>query len=647
MCGIAGIVRLTGPELAATQRETLARMSAVLAPRGPDGEGSWHAPDGRASLAHRRLAVIDLSPGGAQPMSYPPGEASPRYHLTYNGEIYNYRELRRDLEAGGTRFRTASDSEVILALYARHGTGMLPRLRGMYALGLWDDEQKCLLLARDPYGIKPLYYAPAGDTLRFASQVRALEGSKGNGDASRNGIDLTLDPAGLAGFLLWGSVPEPWTIRRGIRALPAGTYLKVQSARDRAGDRGVIGEPVRHAPPPAVADSAEALRQERQAAQAGQAVTEALEESVRAHLVADVPVALFLSAGLDSTLLAALACRELRAAGAEPPRTFTLRFAPFAGTARDEGPLAARVAAALGTRHTERWVEADELRDTFPLALRAMDQPSIDGFNTFLVSRLAREAGLKVVLSGLGGDEIFGSYPSFRDVPRWAAWARRLRALPGIRSRWPGLIRRLAPRLARQRPKLAGLAAHGASLAGAYFLRRGLFLPEELPALLGADLAAEGLLAYSPIRDAATRLPRTGPARIPKAGSLAAFTAVHHLESGMYMRNQLLRDADWASMAHGLELRVPLVDPRLTATLAARGFQPARGEGKAAVVRRAAPELPEEVFRRPKSGFGIPLMEMLTSTDPGSPDPHGPEPRSEGLSSRRLALLVLREAGLL
>jgi asparagine synthase (glutamine-hydrolysing) len=335
--------------------------------------------------------------------------------------------------------------------------------------------------------------------------------------------------------------------------------------------------------------------------------------------VADVPVGLFLSAGLDSALIAALACRHLP----EPPATFTLTFDRFQGTARDEGPLAAEIARRLGTRHVERRVGRADFLALWPQALAAMDQPSIDGFNTFVVARLASQAGLKVALSGLGGDEIFGSYPSFQDVPRWTRAAAAGRLVPGLRQLWPRVARRLSP----GKPKLASLLETGRGLAGAYFLRRGLFLPEELPSLLGQERAAEGLAAYDPIADAAAHI----------ATGEDDWTAVHRMESGQYLRNQLLRDADWASMASSLELRVPLVDACLRAALAAVRFEPAHSEGKATLVRRAAPELPAEVFKRRKSGFGIPVMDFVETASPAS--------TSEGLGSRRLALRVLQEFG--
>jgi len=593
MCGINGIVRLA-PDAPPIDRDEVIRTRNAMTSRGPDDAGAWIST--HASLASRRLAIQDLTVAGRQPFATPEG----RFLIVMNGEIYNFRELRQELEGEGVSFHSKTDTEVVLYLYLRDGAAMLSRLRGMFALAIWDDDERRLLLARDPLGIKPLYYAidPVTRMLRFASQLKALEAG--------GAIPGAVDPGGLAGFLLWGSVPEPLTIRRAVRALPAGSFLRIED--------GQVGAPVPY------------YHFNADAAEPGESLepAAAVEDSVRAHLVSDVPAAVFLSAGLDSGLIAALARRNLP--DSEPPATFTLRFDVLEGTPLDEGPAAAEVARTLGTRHIERRVSRADFAGLWPAALAAMDQPSIDGFNTFLVSRAAHEAGLKVVLSGLGGDEIFGSYPSFRDVPRAARMARRARRVPGLAAVWPALAG-----LARSRPKMRGLLRHGATLPGAYFLRRGLFLPEELAGLIGRERAAEGLAAVDPIEAA-------GFDGMDPIEAIDPWIAVHQMETAHYMRNQLLRDADWASMAHSVELRVPLVDVRLRAHLAAHRFEPARSAGKAALVRRAAPELPAALFDRPKTGFYIPVMEWL---EPGR------TPGSDlGGQSRRLALRVLAEMGI-
>jgi len=590
MCGINGILRRSANAPPIDPGELL-RVRDAMAVRGPDGMGEWTSADGQVAFGHRRLAIIDLSPAGAQPMA----AAAGRYHVVFNGEIYNYRELRSELERGGCRFRSRSDTEVILELFAREGVAALGRLRGMFALAIWDATEKTLLLARDPLGIKPLYYADDGRTFRFASQVKALETS--------GKIPMELDPGGLVGFLLWGHVPEPLTIRRAVRAVPAGHLLRVG-----AGD---VGTP---APLPAA---------RRSPLQTGDDLGAAIVDSIRAHLVADVPVAIFLSAGLDSSVIAAVARRSCP----EPPTAFTVRFRELVGSPLDEGPPAKDLAERLGMPHVESEVGREEFQDLWPRALVAMDQPSIDGFNTYVVSAVAAAAGFKVVLSGVGGDELLGSYPSFIDVPRVSRVARGLGHLPGSAQAWSVLAGRLAP----GRPKLRGLVRYGASFAGAYFLRRALFLPEELPALVGSDAAAAGLAAYDAVADAEKAL---RDAAIARDGWLA----VHHLETSLYMRNQLLRDADWASMAHSLELRVPFVDAWLRDVSLRSDGQVARRLKKAGVARQVAPELPEAVLRRRKTGFYVPVMAWL-----GGEASRGR--RGHGRGSRALARRVLETWG--
>ena len=589
MCGINGILRLNN-DASPIDRDELIRTRDYMAKRGPDFANEWISPSGLVGFGHRRLAIIDLSPKGTQPMLSKDG----RYAIIFNGEIYNYRELRTELEHNGFSFNSQSDTEVILALFIQKGREMLSRLRGMYALAIWDDQERYLLLARDPFGIKPLYYGVQDGVLRFASQVKALEASRV--------ISLERDPVGVSGFLLWGSVPEPYTFRRAIRTLPAGHYLSVCNGR--------ISSPEPYyetyrASIPLLPD-----------------VSSALEDTVRAHLVSDVPVAVFLSAGLDSSLLTALACRFLP----EPPVTFTLRFRSFINTSWDEAPLAVETARCLGTRHIEKTVDRSDFPDLFEQAINAMDQPSIDGFNVYVISQIAHQAGLKVVLSGLGGDELFGSYPSFHRVPLWTRLASR-RLIYRLDPIW----RKFAQWLYPSQPKLPGLLCYGRTLPGAYYLQRALYLPDELPQLIGSDIAGIGLDLYSPVRDASKPFNLATIEQSDETNDI--WYRIHTMESMQYMRNQLLRDSDWASMAHSIELRVPFVDLWLHEQLAEMNFEPARSQGKISLVQQVAPELPKQLFNHKKSGFLFPIMEWL--------DPE-PFPKHHwGLESRKLAIRVL------
>ena len=576
MCGIAGIYAYHYAANAVDRAE-LQRIRDHMAARGPDGLGEWYSQDERVGLGHRRLTIIDLSERGAQPMV----SADGKLVVTFNGEIYNYRQLRASLEARGYVFRTQTDTEVLLHLYADKGEGMVKDLRGMFAFGLWDVGRKALLLARDPYGIKPLYYADDGWTVRFASQVKAL---LAGGKVSRN-----REPAGWVGFCLFGSVPEPFTTYQEIRALPAGSTLWV----DRLGTHEIKRYfSIANTYFDAEAASSPASDEDLQAG-----AREALLDSVRHHLVADVPVGAFLSSGIDSGALVGL----MRDAGQQDIQTVTLAFEEFRGRSEDEAPIAAEIAAQYDTRHTTRVVTEREFRDDLPKILDAMDQPTIDGLNTWFVSKAARELGLKVAISGLGGDELFGGYSSFRDLPLWV----RTLAIPG---RIPGLgelSRRLMTAFGRfspfSSPKAAGLLKYGGTYPGAYLLRRGLFMPWELENVLGSEIARLGLRRLNPLRHIETVLrpqPRT------------CFGKVAALESSLYMRNQLLRDTDWTSMAHSLEVRVPLVDAKLLSHVALittkNGFL-----GKGILGHSPRVPLPRRVIERPKTGFETPMQTWL------------------------------------
>jgi asparagine synthase (glutamine-hydrolysing) len=595
MCGINGIYAYHYAANPIDQGELL-RTRDHMAARGPDGKGEWVSGDGRIGFGHRRLSIIDLSDAGAQPMI----SANGKFIVTFNGEIYNYRELRKRLETKGCLFYSCSDTEVLLHLYGEKGEGMVHDLRGMFAFAIWDAARRVLFLARDPYGIKPLYYADDGWTFRFASQVKAL--------LAGSAIAQDAEPAGQVGFYLFGSVPEPFTSYRAIRALPAGATLLVnrigaheprryysvaQAYRDAEGEargHGVVRESEAHAE-----------------------VRAALLDSVYHHLVADVPVGAFLSSGIDSSALVGL----MHDAGKWNIQTVTLAFDEFRGRTDDEAPLAEEVARLYGTRHTTRVVTEAEFTDDLPRILEAMDQPSIDGINTWFVSKAARELGLKVAISGLGGDELFGGYPSFRDIPSWVGLCAVFSRMPLLGKAFRMAARPLVGTLGWS-PKSAGLLEFGGSYAGAYLLRRGLFMPWELDRVLEPDVVRQGLRRLAPLHLVAQALeprPRSRHSRVAT------------LESSLYMRNQLLRDTDWASMAHSLEVRVPLVDapllrkvaPVILATAALSTAAP-----KASLALSPCRPLPAGVVSRAKTGFTTPIAGWVQA---------GGLPRSRGAAS--------------
>jgi asparagine synthase (glutamine-hydrolysing) len=595
MCGIAAIFAYSA-DAPPVDRDELIAIRDSMPHRGPDGVGEWVSEDRGIGFGHRRLSIIDLSEAGAEPMWNPERTLC----VTFNGEIYNYKALRADLQAKGRRFHSQSDTEVLLHLYAEKGANLVHDLRGMYAFAIWDVKERTLLLARDPFGIKPLYYADDGQTIRVASQVKALL-------ASRK-IDRTPEPAGHVAFFLWGSVPDPFTFYRGVRGLPAGHTLTLRAGeqpevRPFCSIPAILGEAEAEAREQRSNDGSQKSENGNQTAELGydsrEMLRDALRDSAEHHLVADVPVGIFLSAGLDSSTITALVSES------HPEvRTVTLGFNEYRGTAQDETILAETVARHYRTNHQTVWITRRDFEAEAANIFKAMDRPSIDGINTYFVSLAARQTGLKVALSGLGGDELFGGYPSFQDLPRMVRTSNLLRPLSSAGRAFRLVSSKTIARFTS--PKYAGIFEYGSSYPGAYLLRRGLFMPWELPSLLEPDLVKEGW------------------ERLNTFGQLSALCdslqsdrlKVSALELSWYMRHQLLRDSDWAGMGHSLEIRVPLVDVTLLRKIAPL-LSSSQPPGKRDMASAPATALPDAVLSRAKTGFTVPVRDwLLQSFDP-------------------------------
>jgi asparagine synthase (glutamine-hydrolysing) len=560
MCGICGLV--AGERDRAPDREAVARMSGRLVHRGPDDDGLFC--EGPVALAARRLSIIDLA-GGHQPIANEDGSAV----VVQNGEIYNYRELKRELERAGHRFATDCDTEVLVHGYEEWGEAFVERLRGMFAIALWDKQRRRLLLARDRFGIKPLYYGEAGGGLTFASELKAMLGQPG--------FSREIDPRAVAAYLAFNSIPAPLTIFKGARKLPPGHLLTWE------GGEVALRRYARPGPPPAGevrGGSAEELAAE---------LREVLDDSVRAHLVADVPVGVLLSGGVDSGGLAALASRH----AGEPLRTFSIGF-------EEEGfnelSRARLVAERYGTDHHELVLRPDAV-ELLPKLVEAFDEPFGDSsaLPTYLVSELA-VGEVKVALSGEGGDELFGGYYTYvadllaRRVGRLAALARPLaEALPSRTDR-VGFDYK-AKRFAR-----------AAALPP---LERHHGWKEIFSAGARADLAGPGASTWDPLDLYRERYAETAAAE--------PLARMQDVDLGIYMADDLLVKTDRLSMAHSLELRVPFLDPKvadfafsLPTELKVRGF------AKKRLLRKALePLLPREIVHGRKQGFSIPIAAWL------------------------------------
>lgn len=495
-------------------------------------------------------------------MSTPDG----RYWITFNGEIYNFQQLRSQLEAQGEQFYSRTDTEVILKLYQHKGTDCVKHLRGMFAFAIWDDLEKTCFLARDPLGIKPLYYWQSGSTLMFASELRALLAS---------GLPkISLNREGLYGYLISGSVPEPQTLIDEIRMLEAGNWLFWQAGNIRQSQYWQISfasEPI---------PASEAIIM----------VRKALIDSIQHHFVSDVPVGVFLSGGIDSTTIVALS-RQIQSGLLN---TYSISFEEAEW---NEGDLAQKVANKFDTEHTEYKITASLGRSLLPQFLAAIDQPSIDGFNTFCVSQIAHKSGMKVVLSGLGGDELFGGYKSFQSVPQMVRISQQMQPLkPLIAGIGIGLERWGRSTQVR---RIGDFIQQVPSPVVAYRSFRGIFSHWE---------ACQILKLYLPDH----KLPLRKSHYLDDENFPSLEDQISHMEISHYMRNQLLRDSDVMSMLWGLELRVPLVDRTLLETIASIPSQLRLAPGKQLLIK-AVPEIPEWIFSRPKRGFFFPYEQWMKS----------------------------------
>jgi asparagine synthase (glutamine-hydrolysing) len=574
MCGIAGAVGAIDDSLESSVR----LMTDTQAHRGPDDSGFFRTESGPGvAFGFRRLAIMDLTADGHQPMIDP----QRRNVVVFNGEIYNFAELRRDLEAEGEVFRSKGDTEVLLRAYGRWGDRAIERLRGMFAFALYDPARRRAVLARDRLGIKPLYYATltraTGRTVLFASELRSLLAT---GLFARH-----LDPLGVATYLWNGFVVGPCTAVQGISQLPAGASLSLSL-------------------------DAPSVEPKRYWSLGGQSVlprAQALEEleqelltAARQHLVSDVPLGVFLSGGVDSSAVTSLAVR----AGTQRIKTFHIAFEE-AGF--DESAYARQIATALSTEHLEFKLTQARFRAGLDGALASLDQPTFDGINTYFVSRVVREAGFTVALAGTGGDELFGGYRSFRDLPKSRSVTRALRFVP---QPLLGALARLALKAkggsAGEVPaqtrwgKLADLLATRGNAVGLYQVAYGLYTREFLASLAQDTVRVQAESGLSPGRF-------TELAGLTE--SCSSLSAVGRLELALFIGERLLRDTDVASMAASLEVRVPLLDHRVVeAALAVPDEARFEPLGKKQLLKSLAmPNLDPAIFDRPKAGFVLPI----------------------------------------
>jgi asparagine synthase (glutamine-hydrolysing) len=565
MCGIAGLLDFDENNQPGNSGKILRVMLDSIRHRGPDDRGeeliaSENGPT--LHLGHQRFSIIDLSPGGHQPMA----NEDQSLWLSTNSEIYNYRELREEL-SDQFRFNSQSDTEVLLKSYEHWGIDCLEKLRGMFAFAVWDSKKQQLILARDRLGIKPLYYIAGEKQFLFASEVRALLAS---------GLsDSEINPTGLYHYLSFGHLKSPESLIGGIQELKAGHYLIVES--DGSFKETQYWHPL---------NSLEAAENE------GESIQNILHESVRFRQVSDVPMGAFLSGGIDSSAIVS----HMANTSDEPITTLTIGFKE---KEFDESAHSAEISRLFKTRHKLLTLDEEQLLDALPSAINAMDQPSMDGINTFLISRAANEAGLKVVLSGLGGDELFGGYPSFQLVPNLLEKKKWL-------QHYPKFLLKLGIKMLKyslssdQSTKLDHWLNGKLSGAHEYYLIRALYCQDQVSELFQDQslVEKETLKNFQTTKDSLNLEKLDGD-----------FSLISYLETTHYLQNMLLRDTDMMSMAHPLEVRVPFMDHKLVEHMFS---MPAKLKKltttpKALLVDSMKPPLPDSIVHRKKMGFTLPF----------------------------------------
>jgi asparagine synthase (glutamine-hydrolysing) len=526
-------------------------------------------PDGERSVAigNRRLSILDLSAAGNQPI----GNEKDGSWIVYNGEVYNYKEIRDDLKSNGYEFKSETDTEVILQAYREYGEDCVERLRGMFAFVVYDTTKDIVFGARDRFGIKPFYYHLTDSHFAFASEVTSLLGA---GVAEK-----TLDPVGVDGFFTFGYVPGPNTVVNGIKKLPAGTTFVYDTVDGTFETHRYWSPRFGNSNSPSI-----------------QRIRELLEESVKHRLRSDVPVGAFLSGGLDSSTIVAL-MRAVEGTNNEDLHTFSIGFNHDQYT---EADFAKSVAEEFGTSHHSKTVTANDVRENLDDIIEAMDQPTVDGVNTYFVSKLAADTGLKVALSGVGSDELFYGYPSFREVPKRYSKAKALYRIPApVRRILATGVENMDGVLDNSTiGTVADSVKSNSPFGAAYLSIRGLFGSHQRKSILQTESETDWAAELE------ERLARTLTETDIRDG-------VSEAELTWYMQWQLLRDTDSMSMAQSLEVRVPFLDSVFADYMMGIDAEPKAEDEKGLLKRAAGEDLPPDILDREKTGFEFPFATWL------------------------------------
>ena len=581
MCGICGIISLTNQPLSTDFLQKVGRMNDALAHRGPDDAGVWH--NDSVALAQRRLSIIDLSAAGHQPMLSPDNQTV----ITFNGEIYNYQDLKK--QTPQYNYQGNSDTETLLAAYQKEGTTMLNKLNGMFAFAIWDALNKRLLIARDHLGIKPLYYFVNKDYLIFASEIRALLAS--------DLMPKKLNKNTLSAYLKYQTVYAPDTLVEGISMLMPGHFMDVKNGIIKIESYWTLEKEFQ------ISDSKFQIPNSKfqvsnskseiwnLTSEITKTVRQTLREAVDRQMMSDVPFGAFLSGGIDSSVVVGL-MREVTSGDID---TFTISFAE---KQFDEAPYARAISERFHTKHHEIRLSPDDFLDSLPDALNALDHPSGDAVNTYIVAKATKQQGVKMALSGLGGDELFGGYPIFKQSERLQKLGFLNHVPQGIRHSIGQILKKGDPSV--QSRKIADvLSLETINPMSAYGIFREIFSPEQRQTLLKNGYASSNNVIADSIP-------------ISKYPNIPLYSQVSIAEMNGYMQNVLLRDSDQMSMAHALELRVPLLDVELVKLVLSIPDAVKKGVGsKPLLVAAVSDLLPASLFDRPKMGFVLPFERWM------------------------------------
>jgi len=562
MCGVVGVFN-TVDLLSDAHKSELILARDKMFSRGPDFGGAFLNKS--IGLGHRRLSIIDISADSNQPLSSNDGNLI----IVFNGEIYNYLELKKTQFSKTEIFKTNGDTEVVLKLYQKYGRNVVNYLRGMFAFAIYDTEKSELFIARDHFGIKPLYYCFYNDVFYFSSQVKSLR--------KFQDIPDNVSSAGLVGYYLMGSVPEPHTIYENIKALPSGSTMIIS--------REGVKEKYKYF------DLRDNNIDVNDKNFSNIDLSYLFQDSVKFHLISDVPISSFLSSGIDSSIISAFAAQY------SPLSTVTLGFDEFKGKHLDETVLARKTANHINSQHSEHYILKKEFNANFQHIIDAMDQPSIDGVNTYFVSKIASQLGFNVALSGLGADELLNGYGTTDWIKKYLSFQKYV---PFARKINKQLLNLYGSSFLKEiNPKYFGLLNNSGSIAEAYLFKRSYCLPHEIASFLDRDIFKSGWEELNIIETFNKSI----------MGVNNVYKMVHILETDNYMKNQLLKDSDWASMAHSLEIRVPFVDVELH-----KAIYPFLGKeilNKKPLFKLAQEILPDAISKRKKTGFGIPTSKWI------------------------------------